>query len=123
MLLEWLAHWEKYHFGYWAMTTIVDLQQVIGFGGLMYKDILGKTRANLYFRFHPEAWGQGYATEMGRVAQQVAFEFLNLKQIVATVRPSNTPSIRVFERLGMVYHSDISDDKGNSYYYISKRVN
>lgn len=120
-LERWRAHWREHGFGYWAAALRAAPDDVIGFGGLMYKDIDGKRRANLYFRLAPPAWGKGYATELAGAARALAFEDLGLEEIVATVRPGNVPSIRTLERLGMAHVGDVSDGHGPSRLYALRR--
>jgi RimJ/RimL family protein N-acetyltransferase len=121
MLTEWLSHWKIYQFGYWTVAERNAPEQIIGFGGLRYKNIFGKSRPNLYFCFQPDFWGHGYATEMARAACSVGFDTLRLPQIVATVPPDNLPSIRVLERLGMIHQMDFTEDTGISRYYLLDR--
>ncbi|MGD8426792.1 MAG: GNAT family N-acetyltransferase [Balneolaceae bacterium] len=118
MLNRWLKHWETYGFGYWVVATKKHPQKIIGCGGLFFKDFSGTQRANLYFRFRPSAWGRGYATEMANKAKKYAYEDLNLSHIAATVRPTNKPSIKLLERLGMIRRGIIKNEKGESYFYI-----
>ena len=47
-----------------------------------------------------EAWGKGYATEGGRRALEYAFTELGHAHVISLIRPANTASIRVAERLG-----------------------
>ncbi|MEZ5985261.1 MAG: GNAT family N-acetyltransferase [Hyphomonas sp.] len=101
MLQAWKDHWWKYGFGNWAVSTGDEPEDVIGFGGLSHRIINGKERINLGFRFAPEAWGKGYATQLGEAALHVAFDQLGLEAVHAFVRPGNLPSIRVLERLNM----------------------
>jgi RimJ/RimL family protein N-acetyltransferase len=49
----------------------------------------------------PEHWGRGYATEMAREAVRVAFEVLELDELVAQTTTANRASRAVMERLGM----------------------
>src|SRR5215510_420424 len=46
------------------------------------------------------AWGKGYATEGARRALQYAFAELGQARVISLIRPDNTASIRVAERLG-----------------------
>ncbi|HHP7243406.1 MAG TPA: GNAT family N-acetyltransferase [Elainellaceae cyanobacterium] len=48
------------------------------------------------------AWGNGYATEGGRMALDYGFYRLKLPIIYAVTNPENTASIRVARRLGMI---------------------
>lgn len=53
------------------------------------------------WRFVPERWGHGYATEAARAALGFAFNRLGWKEVVALTAVSNIRSQRVMERLGM----------------------
>lgn len=121
-LSSWIEHWEEHGFGYWAVAEKARPERVIGFGGIVFKEIAGERLTNLYFRFRPEAWGKGYAGEMAGAARSLAFETLGLSEIAATVRPSNAPSIRVLERLGMVHSGEIEDEWGRSLVYVLWRA-
>ncbi|WP_131770522.1 GNAT family N-acetyltransferase [Candidatus Protofrankia californiensis] len=47
-------------------------------------------------------WGRGYATEAATAAISWVFDVQpDLSEVVSTIVPANTPSIRVAERLGM----------------------
>jgi RimJ/RimL family protein N-acetyltransferase len=52
------------------------------------------------WHLHPDAWGNGYATEAAQAALSRGFEG-GLAEIYALVRPDNEPSINVCRRLGM----------------------
>ncbi len=52
------------------------------------------------WHFHPDSWGQGYATEAARGALDHGFAH-GLREIFAVVRPDNEPSLAVCRRLGM----------------------
>ena len=58
-------------------------------------------RINLGYRLAVEAWGQGYATELGRDALALAFDTRSLPEVFGLVRPDHAASIRVLEKLGM----------------------
>ena len=49
---------------------------------------------------HPDASGQGYATEAAQAALRYAFETLGWERVIHVIDPDNTPSIRVAERIG-----------------------
>lgn len=48
-------------------------------------------------------WGNGYATEAGRVARDHVLSIMRLPRVVAIVDPENYRSIRVAEKLGLRY--------------------
>jgi RimJ/RimL family protein N-acetyltransferase len=55
----------------------------------------------------PSAWGQGYATEAARAIRDEAFDRLRLETIIAMHHPDNLASMRIMEKLGMVFERDI----------------
>ena len=48
-----------------------------------------------------ERWGMGYATEGARASLACAFERLGAERVIAVIRPENSASRGVAERLGM----------------------
>ncbi len=54
------------------------------------------------WHLHPDHWGKGYATEMGRAAAERAFR-TGIEEVFAVVRPGNRRSTAVARRLGMEY--------------------
>jgi RimJ/RimL family protein N-acetyltransferase len=107
-LVHWLDHWERHGYGYWSVERA---GRVVGFGGLM---LLPQWRApddavNLYYRFEPESWGNGYATETARAALDLAARELPGLLVVARIRPTNLVSTRVAERAGMTRRPDLDD--------------
>ncbi len=55
------------------------------------------------WRLHPDAWGNGLATEGARAAIAFAFERLDRAEVVAMTAAINVRSRRVMERLGMTH--------------------
>jgi [ribosomal protein S5]-alanine N-acetyltransferase len=104
-LRRWLDDWRQNGVGYWA----IELDgRVVGFGGMMW---LGSHRAlNVYYRFEPAAWGNGYATEMVRAAVELARTHLPGSPLVIRARPSNVASIRVAERTGFERRPELDRD-------------
>lgn len=47
-----------------------------------------------------QSWGRGYATEGARAALAYVFEQMGHDRIISLIRPRNTASIRVAEKLG-----------------------
>ena len=54
----------------------------------------------------PAVWGRGLATEGAAAAMDYGFDVLGWSEIVHTIQPANTPSIRVAERLGSTYRGE-----------------
>ena len=97
-------HWAEYGFGLWA-ATIVATGQTVGFVGvahpLWFPDLSHEVEVG--WRLHPDAWGQGYATEAGRAALEAARNQLELTRVIAVIDPGNAPSLAVAARLGMSF--------------------
>lgn len=98
---RWLLHWQHHGFGYWLACRRDQPQQVLGVGGVMRKRIDDRQAMNLHFRFHPRAWGQGYAAETCCAALALAFEQLHEAEVLSVVRPANQPARRTLERAGL----------------------
>lgn len=80
--------------------------EVIGFSGLKYVPEISDTE--LGYRFLPEYWGLGLATEAGRASIDFARSDLGLKRLVAIVHPENTASARVVGKLGFSVEKQLS---------------
>lgn len=57
--------------------------------------------AEIGWILHRDAWGQGYATEMGGALLQFGFDALQLHRIHAHCDAENVASFKVMEKLGM----------------------
>ena len=60
------------------------------------------------YRFLPEYWGQGLATEACRASISFGFEELILNQIIGLVLAENIASIRVLEKVGMRFDGEVT---------------
>ena len=58
---------------------------------------------NLAWLFLREYWNMGLSTEFARAAIPVAFHELGLERVFATAHPANVASIRVMEKVGLVF--------------------
>jgi RimJ/RimL family protein N-acetyltransferase len=71
---------------------------VIGFSGVKYVPEFAETE--LGYRFLPEYWGRGLATEAGEASIDFARSSVGLTRLIALVHPDNTASARVVTKLG-----------------------
>lgn len=95
-----IAHWDRWSFGPWA----VELDgAVIGWGGLQHTTVGGHPEVELLWFVHPDHWNRGYSTEIAREAVRVAFDVLELGDVVAFTRPGNGASRAVMAKLGMTF--------------------
>lgn len=78
---------------------------VIGFSGIKYVPEIGETE--LGYRFLPEYWGRGLATEAGQASIDFARDQVGLRRLVAMVHPDNVASARVVSRLGFAVEKQL----------------
>ncbi|TSC23521.1 GNAT family N-acetyltransferase [Corallococcus sp. Z5C101001] len=97
----WLEDWAREGVGYWLVERLDAPGVVVGLGGVRHKELEGQRVLNLAYRFAPQTWGSGYATEVSRFALALAAKHLPDVPLVAIIHPENTASLRVAERLGM----------------------
>ncbi len=95
-------------FGYGRMACIEKASgRLVGFSGLKYLEDMGET--DIGYRFLPDCWGKGYATESAAAIMGKQPALFGLTRIIGLVEPDNTGSVRVLEKLGMRYEKRIAD--------------
>ncbi|MEH2512375.1 ribosomal-protein-alanine N-acetyltransferase [Nitrobacteraceae bacterium AZCC 1564] len=82
-------------------------QQVIGFAGLKSCTALEPNDLEIGFVLAREAWGKGFAREIGQAQLAFGFQELRCRRLLALVSPDNLSSIRTIEGLGMNYVRDL----------------
>ena len=101
---EWLhRQLERYHsdgHGLWLAVDKVS-REPVGQVGLMLQSVDGKRRPEIGWLLDRRYWGHGYATEAGSAVRDAAFTRWNYPEVISLIRPTNMPSIRVAERIGM----------------------
>lgn len=91
--------WKDSGYGRWA-TIYKPEGRIIGFARLKYLHDLQEV--DLGYRFLPEYWGLGLATEASVACLRYGFEVLNLERIIEMTVPENAASMRVLEKVGML---------------------
>ncbi|SMP25379.1 Acetyltransferase (GNAT) domain-containing protein [Muriicola jejuensis] len=91
---------KTYGYGRWA-TILKNGEHFMGCSGLAY--LFEFEEIVVVYRFLPEFWKRGLATEATRAILAYAFEELKLKRIVAIALTENRASIRVMEKTGMKF--------------------
>lgn len=90
--------------GRWAVID-KQSQEFLGWSGLkLWKEPLNGLE-NVYelgYRFIPEYWGKGYATESAQAWVNYAFEVLEVPTLYAITDPRNTASKKVLQKVGFV---------------------
>ncbi len=96
-----LAHYpdfEEHGYGRWG-CVLRETGALIGFCGLKRLTDLGEV--DIGYRFLPEFWGRGLATEACSACLGFGFDTLGLERIIALVMPGNAASVRVLEKCSM----------------------
>ena len=93
-------HYQKHGFGRWTVLDKVS-GEFLGWCSLKYDEELDE--CDLGFRFLKKHWGKGYATEASQLCLKLGFEKFDMQEIVGRVMPENIASIKVLEKLGMIY--------------------
>jgi [ribosomal protein S5]-alanine N-acetyltransferase len=93
------AHQESHGFSYWALEERAT-DRLIGEVGLQLLEYKGPD-VEIGWVVAKPAWGRGYATEAAQAWLDLGFTTLGLDEIIAVIRPQNTASHRVAQRLGM----------------------
>jgi RimJ/RimL family protein N-acetyltransferase len=70
-----------------------------GVGG----SVLDPTEVEIGYRFRPDAWGQGFATEGAEALLAATLRRHDVTRVYAHALLSNDASIRVMQRIGMTY--------------------
>lgn len=99
-LLRYVGHWQMMGYGMWAVTLTGD-DEHIGDVGFLHGERTGVPPfgcPEAAWSFHPDAQGQGYASEA--VACALAWGDSRFDRTVAMIHPANAASIVVARRCG-----------------------
>ena len=94
-----LGHWQLFGFGPWAVEER-ETGKLVGRIGPYFP--AGWPGLELIWTIRRQSWGQGYATEGARAALAYVFKEMKRDRVISLIRPQNTASIRVAEKLGQV---------------------
>lgn len=109
------ADWDRYGIGRWA-TVHKGTGEVMGFAGLKYLPEFDQV--DLGYRFLPQYWGKGLATEASLACLAYGFDTLGLQQIVAFALADNGASLRVLDKVGFSRREPILYDGEPAEYYV-----
>lgn len=112
MLNEWIKHWQAHDFGPWMIALHEAPTQLIGCGGISMRDFAGECLPNLWYRFTPAVWGQGYASEFVHAALKHFQNLHRYREVHALVLPKNAASIRVLEKSGLQVYGELPGKSG-----------
>ncbi len=88
---------EQQGFGLWGARR-ARRGDLLGFGGFWY--FRDPPELELLFGVREDAWGRGFATELGRALIDCAFGRLRFERLLASTDAGNEASARVLTKLG-----------------------
>lgn len=115
--IETYPDFECVGFGRWA-SVLKETQTVVGFCGLKYLPEFDLV--DVGYRYLPEYWGQGLATEACSAAVHFGLHVLGLERVFAFVMPQNIASIRVLEKSGLRYDAKVIYDGIPAHRYVTQ---
>ena len=95
-----LAGWQNYGFGWWAVVQKKS-GELIGHCGLQFLHVTPEVEVT--YGLARGYWRMGLASEAARACLRYGFEQLKLDRILALADPGNVRSHLVMERVGMRY--------------------
>lgn len=93
--------YQRHGFGLYACCTRHATDVLLGMCGLVRRE--GLQHPDLGFAFLQRYWGRGYAVEAAAAVLDYGTHVLNLPRILAITSPHNTASIRVLEKVGLIF--------------------
>ena len=103
LFLENYSDYKLNGFGRWAVIN-KSTNEFIGWCGLKFNELENET--DIGFRFFEEEWNKGYATESATACLDYGFKTLKLNRIIGRAMKENTASIKVLEKIGLVYETN-----------------
>jgi RimJ/RimL family protein N-acetyltransferase len=86
--------------GLWLVTER-ESGTPVGQVGLALQDVEGSRHPEIGWLLHRPYWGRGYATEAAAATRDAARGRWGYGRLISLIRPVNTPSRRVAERIGL----------------------
>jgi len=111
-----------YGYGRWA-TILKNGSHFVGWAGLSYLPEFDEI--DLGYRFLPQYWGAGIATEASKAILTYGFKTLKLNKIIAIAFKENKASIRVMENAGMQFYKIAPYEAGAPdavWYYCDQKI-
>ncbi len=100
--------------GRWS-AHLKSTNEFIGWCGLKY--IAELNEIDLGYRFFEDHWGKGYATETAKASLNYGFNTLGLEEIVGRAAIANVNSIKVLEKVGMLFEKEAEEHGDRIYKY------
>ncbi|MFC3654275.1 GNAT family N-acetyltransferase [Xanthomonas hyacinthi] len=89
--------------GWWAVE-VRQTGRLVGNVGAFFRE--GATTMELGWNTYRALWGRGFASEAAAIVLDYALEVRREPKIRALIDPGNTSSLRVAQRLGLMYEAE-----------------
>jgi RimJ/RimL family protein N-acetyltransferase len=110
----------KEEYDLWPIE-LKSTHELIGYAGLIPKEIRGQEYLELNYYIDKAKWGKGYAREMAGKLVAYAFADKGLERLIAIIDPENEASKAVARAIGMRYWiNEERSRKTKSIYMIKK---
>ena len=100
-----LNSYQENGYGLWAVT-LKENHQFIGQCGISNQNIDGALVPEIGYQINKDYWNKGYATEAAIACLIYGFEKLNFDEIFIHTYVKNLPSIRVAQKVGMIWRKE-----------------
>ena len=108
--VAWIARmqerYELYGHAYW-LAIEKSSNRPVGQAGVLHQDVEGVKEVGIGYIFHRPYWRQGFAFEAASACLDYAFNVEHQQRVIALVRPENTPSRGLAEKLGMTIEKSV----------------
>lgn len=94
-----ITAWRRDGIGHWLVEHDGRL---VGIAGVRPAELHGDLFWNVYYRFAPETWGRGIASEAVRAALAAARDHVPGRPFVVRTRPTNEPAIHLARAVGLI---------------------
>jgi ribosomal-protein-alanine N-acetyltransferase len=104
---ESIGAWRRDGIGHWLVEHDGRLA---GVAGVRPITLQGDLYWNVYYRFAPETWGRGIASEAVRAALATARDHLPGRQFVVRTRPTNETAMQLAQAVGLTRSPQLDAD-------------
>jgi RimJ/RimL family protein N-acetyltransferase len=120
--LAWFLHGHPSYpqLGLWA-TIYKETGQFIGRCGLLPWTIEQQAEIEIAYLLAKEFWRQGLGTEAAIGIRDYAFDHLGYSRLICLIDPENQASMKVAQKIGMVFEKDIVDEYGPAMVFALKK--
>lgn len=97
-----------------GLSTLIEKtsSNIIGLAGVLPCDIFEKEDFEIGFILAKNAWGKGYAKEIGFAQIEFVKNTLKKPRVLALASPKNENSIKTIKSLGLIYIKNTPTPKG-----------